>query len=436
MSWRRSFRARLYVRDSLWVLPLAGAVLGAVLGLVDVQIDEAAHVPAQFQYSATTATAVLAAIVGAMAALTGFVVTVTTLVVQMATGTFSARYMRLWYRDRMLKVLLALLVGTLAFAFSLMRHVETNFVPDIGVSVAGVLVIASLLAFLVFLDRYLHRLRPVAVAALVHKYFRRNFTYEVHRAANPEVFIGVLDAGPEAPSLTVRSPRAGAIQAVYADALVGWARKQDCLIVLRHAIGDFVPSGTALIDVYGGTDHSARAERRLADMVALGDERTIEQDPAFAIRILVDVANRALSPAVNDPTTAVQVLDYLGETLRLVGTTELPVSTWDGNGHGRPRRGVVIPARSWEEYLALTVNEIREYGNGGIQIMRRMRALLDELHAEVRPEYRAAVRDELARLDATVAQSFGDSVDLDRASAADTQGIGGPRTRPVGHTRA
>jgi hypothetical protein len=76
-----------------------------------------------------------------------------------------------------------------------MRHVETNFVPDIGVSVAGGLVIASLLAFLVFLDRYLHRLRPVAVSALVHKYFRRNFTYEVHRAANPDVFIGVLDVG-------------------------------------------------------------------------------------------------------------------------------------------------------------------------------------------------------------------------------------------------
>jgi uncharacterized membrane protein len=217
---------------------------------------------------------------------------------------------------------------------------------------------------------------------------------------------------------------------------VGWARKHDCLIVLRHAIGDFVPSGATLIDVYGLGDHRAGAERRLADMVALGDERTIEQDPAFAIRILVDVANLALSPAVNDPTTAVQVLDYLGETLRLVGTTELPVNAWNDNGPGRPSRGVVIPARSWEDYLALTVNEIREYGHGSIQVMRRMRALLQELYIEVRPEYRAAVRDELLRLDATVARSFGDSVDLDRASVADTQGIGGPRTRPVDHTSA
>jgi uncharacterized membrane protein len=434
MSWRRVFRARLYVRDSLWVLPLAGAVLGAALGSLDIRIDQSVHVPPQFQYSASTATAVLAAIVGAMAALTGFVVTVTTLVVQMATGTFSARYMRLWYRDRMLKVLLALLIGTLAFSFSLMRRVEDNFVPNIGVTVAGVLVLVCLLAFLVFLDRYLHRLRPVAVAALVHEYFRRNFEQQIKRAAHPEIFAGVLDAGGEEPSLVVCSSRAGAIQAVDAAALVDWAHEHDCLVVLRHGIGDFVPSGAGLIGVYGGHDIRRRAARRLGEMVALGDERTIEQDPAFAIRILVDVANLALSPAVNDPTTAVQVLDYLGEALRLVGTTELSIDTWVSNH--RPARGVVIPARSWEDYLTLTVNEIRAYGTGGIQVMRRLRAMLEELHEEIRPEFRAAVKDELARLEATVAQSFGDSVDFDRASVADNQGIGGPRTRPADHAAA
>jgi uncharacterized membrane protein len=433
VTWRRVFRARLYVRDSLWVLPLVGALLGAVLAVVDVRIDQSVHPSPQLQYSASTASAVLAAIVGATAALTGFVVTVTTLVVQMATGTFSARYMRLWYRDRILKVLLALLVGTLSFAFSLMRRVGNNFVPNLGVTIAGVLLMLSLLVFLVFLDRYLHRLRPVAVAALVHEYFRRNFTYEVKRAADPDVYVGVLDAGDEEPSLTVRSPRAGAIQAVDAEALLRWARGQDCLLVIRHAIGDFVPFGARLIDVYGTRAPGQHAEARLADMVALGDERTIEQDPAFAIRILVDVANLALSPAVNDPTTAVQVLDYLGEALRVIGTTDLPVRTWQP--HDRPSRGVVVPARRWEDYLTLAANEIREYGNGGIQIMRRLRAMLEELREQVRPEFRAAVEDELNRLDGTVAQSFGDSVDFDRAGVADIQGIGGPRTPPVSTPR-
>src|SRR6202012_3933396 len=106
------------------------------------------------------------------------------------------------------------------------------------------------------------------------------------------------------------------------------------------------------------------------------------------------------------------VLDYLGETLRLVGTTQLSVQTWE---HRRPHRGVVVPARSWEDYLSLSADEIREYGAGGIQIMRRLRALLEELHDEVRPEYRAAVKDELLRLDATVTSSWENTVDFERA---------------------
>lgn len=163
-------------------------------------------------------------------------------------------------------------------------------------------------------------------------------------------------------------------------------------------------------------------------MVALGAERTVEQDTAFAIRIMVDIADKALSPAVNDPTTAVQVLDHLGDVLRLIGTIDLAGSRWHGDVG--TRRGLVIPVRRWEDYLTLGVTEIREYGSSAIQVMRRMRALLEELRDEVRPEHRTAVEEELARLDATVARTFGDSVDLDRASTADPQGIGGGTEAP------
>jgi uncharacterized membrane protein len=164
-------------------------------------------------------------------------------------------------------------------------------------------------------------------------------------------------------------------------------------------------------------------------MIVLGDERTIEQDPAFAIRIIVDIADKALSPAINDPTTAVQALDHLSDVLRLIGTTNLSRSRWHADGPART--GLVIPARGWEDYLTLGVTEIREYGSTSIQVMRRMRAMLEELRDEVRAEHRPAVEEELARLQATVASTFADSVDLDRASTADPQGIGG-RTEPPG----
>jgi uncharacterized membrane protein len=161
-------------------------------------------------------------------------------------------------------------------------------------------------------------------------------------------------------------------------------------------------------------------------MVALGDERTIQQDPAFAMRIMVDIADKALSAAVNDPTTAVQALDHLGEMLRLIGTTDLERRERSVTGETPTR--VVMQARTWEDFLTLGVTEIREYGASSIQVMRRLRAVLEELRETVRPEFRAAVKAELARLDATVGASWGESVDLDRVGVADGQGIGGPGT--------
>jgi uncharacterized membrane protein len=134
---------------------------------------------------------------------------------------------------------------------------------------------------------------------------------------------------------------------------------------------------------------------------------------------MVDIAVKALSPAINDPTTAVQVLNHLGDTLRLIGTTDL------GRTSAELPSGVLMPMRRWEDFLALGVTEIREYGAKSVQVTRRLRALLEELQDAVRPDHRPPVVDELFRLDASVERGFADSPDLDRAGAADHQGIGG-----------
>jgi uncharacterized membrane protein len=195
--------------------------------------------------------------------------------------------------------------------------------------------------------------------------------------------------------------------------------------MLRHATGDFVATGAGTVVVYGTPPRPALAQRQLSGMVALGTERTIDQDPAFALRIMVDVAIRALSPAVNDPTTAVQVLDHLENLLVAIGTTpELSGRRERRDTDGRLR--LVMPAHRWEDFLALGTTEIREYGAASIQVMRRMRAMLESLRTSILPEYVAAADDELARLDATVETHWGASVDLDRARTSGRQGIGGP----------
>jgi uncharacterized membrane protein len=156
-------------------------------------------------------------------------------------------------------------------------------------------------------------------------------------------------------------------------------------------------------------------------MIVLGVERTIEQDPAFAVRIMVDVAIKALSPAVNDPTTAVQVLNHLGDLLRRIGAVDFRPREPAEPGQGR----VLVAARDWEQYLALGVTEIRDYGASSVQVARRLRAMLEELHGAVLPEHRPAVEDELDRLEAAVTHALGSSPDLDRAREADRQGLGG-----------
>ena len=421
--WALDFKTRQYLKGSLWFLPLLGGIAGAVLGLLEPVLTRGITVPLALEYSASTASSLLSAIVGATAALTGFVVTVSVLVVQMATNNLSARYMRLWYRDKVLQVLLAMLVGTFTFSFTLLAGVEENSVPHVGVSVTGVLMAADMFLFLFFLDRFVHRLRPVAVAAIAAAAGRSAFDAAVRVTRGPdapEVVRGPLDF-PDEPTMVVRTRGAGSIQAIDATRLVRFAQERRCTLVLNHAAGDFVPAGAPVIRVYGGEPDDERDENRLRQMVVLGVERTIEQDPAFAVRIMVDIAVKALSPAVNDPTTAVQVINHLGDLLHRIGATDFRAEPARSAGTGR----VLVAVRGWEEYLALGVTEIRAYGASSVQVARRLRAMLEELHGAVLPEYRASVEDELARLDAAVALALSSSPDFDRARMADRQGLGG-----------
>jgi uncharacterized membrane protein len=430
MSWGIVFRARQQLGGSLWLVPFLGAVLGPVLAQLTLWLDRTVQVPEAWRYSAATATSVLSVLVGAMVGLVGFVVTIGVLVVQMATGTLSPRFMRLWYRDFLQKLVLATFVGTLTFSFSLLRRVEEDSVPDLGVTAAGLAVTASLLLLLLYLNRFTHSLRPVAVAALVAGAGRRVIEASPVR---PSMATGVADPAPSstwsaAPSSVVRVGRSGAIQAIDDRGLVAFARRTQCVLVLAHSVGDFVATGARLVEIYGTAPPTTQP--RLRRMFVLGRERTIEQDPAFALRVLVDIAIRALSPAVNDPTTAVQVLDYIEDLLLVIGRRELGGRGELCDADGRTL--VVVPVRRWEDFLELGVTEIRQYGATSVQVPRRLRALLEELRAGVRPEHRGAVDAELHKLEASIAEGFPAGADRALAGASDRQGLGGPAPTRAG----
>jgi uncharacterized membrane protein len=160
----------------------------------------------------------------------------------------------------------------------------------------------------------------------------------------------------------------------------------------------------------------------------MGEERTFDQDPKYAIRLLVDIAIRALSPAINDPTTAVQALDQIGDLLFRLGRRRLEASAFrDGDGHVR----LVMRLPTWDDFLMLAFNEIRSYGADSVQVMRRMRALISDLIAVVPDERRPALEHWQQRLLTTIAGHFPDPEDRADASAEDRQGLGVPRRRPT-----
>ena len=152
----------------------------------------------------------------------------------------------------------------------------------------------------------------------------------------------------------------------------------------------------------------------------------MRQDPLFAFRIMVDIAARALSPAINDPTTAVLAIDQIHRLLRYAGGKNLDnAHVHDGAGKLR----LVFPTPDWEDIVDLALTETRQYGASSIQVARRLRAMLDHLIERLPQARTAALRQELDLLEKSVARSFADPEDRRRANIGDFQGLGGSSSR-------
>jgi uncharacterized membrane protein len=215
-----------------------------------------------------------------------------------------------------------------------------------------------------------------------------------------------------------------AIQAIDVPRLVALAEGEGAVVVMAWAVGDTVVDGMPLLRVHGGA--RPVPEHRLRRLVRLGHERTFEQDPKYAIRILVDIAIKALSPAINDPTTAVQALDQVEDLLLRLGRSDLSAGrVRDGRGGLR----LVYPVPDWEDFLVLAFDEIRYCGASSIQVMRRMRALLQDLKEHVPPERRKALERYLERVDNGIRRTFEDADDRRDALEEDRQGLGLSRER-------
>jgi uncharacterized membrane protein len=191
------------------------------------------------------------------------------------------------------------------------------------------------------------------------------------------------------------------------------------LIELLPRVGDFVAEGDPLFRLYAG---AARLDdRRLRAALAFGEERTLEQDPMFAFRILVDIAAKALSPAINDPTTAVLAIDQIHPLLRAIGKRHLDTEAILDE---TAAFGVIFRTPNWDDYVMVAASEIRQYGGTSLQVVRRLRAMLEDLLASLPSIRRPPLEAQLCALGRAAARNFPDAEDLASAGAADPQGLG------------
>jgi len=199
----------------------------------------------------------------------------------------------------------------------------------------------------------------------------------------------------------------GVILAVDQRGLIEVAKRADCVLVLTLAVGDYLSSGDVIVEVYGAK--ALLPNDNFEKLIALGAERTFQQDPSFALRILVDNSTKALSPAINDPTTASNVIDRIEDLLMVLITRDLNVgSLYDAEGKLR----VVVPVPSWDEYLAIAVTEIRQYGYSSIQVIRRLRRMLEDLLDVAPVAYQQSLKAELDVLNETAKRGFPEEPDL------------------------
>jgi len=199
------------------------------------------------------------------------------------------------------------------------------------------------------------------------------------------------------------------------------------VVELVPQVGDFVAAESPLFRIFGG--QGGPSASALCQSVALGQERTMEQDPAFAFRIIVDIASKGLSPAINDPTTAVLAIDQIHHLLRSVGGRHLD----EGLVHDRSGSlRLVYRTPDWEEFVCLAVTEIRHFGGTSIQVARRLRAMLENLAEVLPPECTALLRRELELLHRSAQRSFPEPEDQALAHVSDLQGVGGKNSGEQG----
>ncbi len=396
-----------YTRGSLWVLPAASLVAALALGALLSQVHVGAHAPVQrllFQGTADDARTLLIGITSTVITVIALVLGLTLVALQLSSTQYSPRVLRNFLRDRPNQVFLSVIVATFAYSAAGLYTVgvsagrRTASYPQIAVTVAIVLLFVSLGALIFFLDHLAHSIQIDRLMAVVE-----HATIEVIAERPPEPGHRSLPGRPTEPpawAVAIQAYKHGYVQTIHPQVLLPLAEQLEVTVRIIPLVGDHVVAGLPIAQVWRASAELPPADpRALADAVhhsvRIGYERTLQQDVRFGVRQLVDIALRALSPAVNDPYTGIQAIHRLTVVLCALAATPLDdyvVARRDGSP------GVVVSMPSFADYIDLACGLIRRYGASEPTVTGALLGMLQDVQAMVTDPGRRQVLQTQARL--------------------------------------
>ncbi|MBW3669423.1 MAG: DUF2254 domain-containing protein [Actinobacteria bacterium] len=408
------------VRTSLWFVPAVSVAVGAALSFVLVALDRGIGEERSAWYlfggGPQSARNLVSTIAAAMITSISLIFSVTMVVLQLASAQYSPRVLRTFIRDRLVQAVLGVYIATFVYSLLVLPAIRSEqggdpaFVPAVAVSASLGLALVSLALFVRYIDHIAHAIRAVTLLSSVAEETRAALSRMYPEELGADADEDLLTELPQPTTVVQSEDGPGVVVAVDEDRLLGCATNADVVVRIVPMVGEFVPTNGPVFEVVGElTDDQRRA---MLQCVGIARERTMHQDPGFGFRQIVDIAERALSPGVNDPTTAVQAIDELHDLLRRLADRRFPSRARVDDG-GVLR--VVAPRYAWDDYVELAFDEIRHYGRGSIQVARRMRGALDDLRT-VAPEHRrAALERQLRLLEESTRRDFPDEADTRRA---------------------
>jgi uncharacterized membrane protein len=381
------------LRTSFWFLPSTMAIVAILLSFALVNLD--ASLDAEtirkvdwiYTFGPEGARAILSAIASSMVTVAGLTFSITMLTLQLASSQFGPRLLRNFMRDRGNQVVLGTYLATFIYCLLVLRTVrgteDSHFVPHMAVAGGVLLALASIAVLIYFIHHVANAIRIETLleelASETRATIDRLYPERMGRNIPPQAEV---DRGNRPPSdfdqrvRQILAPQGGYVQRVDTDALVRFAVEGNLVLRIDARPGRFVWDNQALLSAYPKEAVSEETEDQLRSAFVLGSERTPEQDLEFSVRRIVEIAQRALSPGINDPTTALYCIDRLGETFAYLARRDIP-SAMRMDESGRVR--ILTETADLDQLAGPAFRAVARYGSTDSDVLDKLLATLDAL---------------------------------------------------------